>query len=52
MSFRLEQYQTFVDGYLKHPEQGLKACDKKLKREPNNTLYLVRPARPCPGLKS
>jgi hypothetical protein len=44
MSFRLDQYQTFVEGYLKHPEQGLKACDKKLKREPNSTLYLVRPS--------
>jgi hypothetical protein len=44
MSFRLEQYEAFVEGYLKHPDQGLKACEKKLKREPNNTLYLVRPS--------
>jgi hypothetical protein len=42
MSFRLDQFQNFVDGYAKHPDQGLKACEKKLKREPNNTLYLVR----------
>lgn len=42
MTFKLGQYRNFVEGYQKHPDQGLKACEKKLKKEPTNTQFLVR----------
>jgi hypothetical protein len=41
MSLRVDQFQTFVDGYMNHPEAGIKACEKRLKKDPNNSLYLV-----------
>jgi hypothetical protein len=51
MTLRLDQFQPFIDGYAKHPEAGIKACEKKLKKDPQNTLYLVSldpPHRPHP----
>jgi hypothetical protein len=41
MTFKLGPYRNFVEGYRKHPDQGIKACEKKLKKEPANTTYLV-----------
>jgi hypothetical protein len=41
MALRLDQVQSFVAGYEKHPESGVKACEKKLKKDPQNTFYLV-----------
>jgi hypothetical protein len=43
MALRLDQFQSFIDGYTKHPEAGIKACEKKLKKDPQNSLYLVGP---------
>lgn len=38
---KFEQYKSLVDGYEKHPDQGLKATKKKLNKDPNNAVLLV-----------
>jgi len=38
---KYEQYESLVDGYEKHPDQGLKATKKKLNKDPNNIVLLV-----------
>lgn len=38
---KYEQYESLVDGYEKHPDQGLKATKKKLNKDPNNAVLLV-----------
>ncbi|KAF2666048.1 hypothetical protein BT63DRAFT_48014 [Microthyrium microscopicum] len=44
MAFRLLPYRNFVEGYQKHPDQGLKASEKRLKKEPSNTQFLLAQA--------
>ncbi|TLD39226.1 Tetratricopeptide-like helical [Venturia nashicola] len=40
-----EQYESLVDGYGKHPDQGLKATKKKLSKDPNNAVLLLAQTR-------
>jgi hypothetical protein len=46
MAPKYEQYESLVGGYEKHPEQGLKATRKKLNKDPNNQVLLVRLSPP------
>jgi hypothetical protein len=41
MPSKYEQYEALASSYEKHPDQGLKACKKKLQRDPSNIIYLV-----------
>jgi hypothetical protein len=38
---KYEQYESLVDGYEKHPEQGLKAVKKKLNKDSSNVTLLA-----------
>ncbi|RDI80028.1 hypothetical protein Vi05172_g10050 [Venturia inaequalis] len=40
-----EQYESLIDGYEKHPDQGLKATKKKLNKDPNNAVLLLAQTR-------
>jgi hypothetical protein len=54
MLSKYEQYEAVASSYEKHPDQGLKACKKKLQRDPNNVIYLVSshlPTGPPESLK-
>ncbi|QDS67645.1 hypothetical protein FKW77_004638 [Venturia effusa] len=42
---KYEQYKSLVDGYEKHPDQGLKAVKKKLNRDPNDEVLLLAQTR-------
>jgi hypothetical protein len=42
MPSKYEQFEALASSYEKHPDQGLKACKKKLQRDPSNVICLVR----------